>query len=72
MPFAPSLSLLGLGSGWGWCYQRPRYWNASPKRKNSPVFGDSASDLKGAAAGSRSRHNGLYAERRGQGGGGAE
>lgn len=72
-PLAPSLSSLGLGSGWGWCGQRREVLERPrPESKNSPVFRDSASDLKGAAAGSRSWHNGLYAERRGQGGGGAE
>lgn len=46
---------------------RPR-----PERQAAPVCRGSAPDLKGAAAGSRSWHHGLHAERRGQGGGGAE
>lgn len=70
---APSVSSLGLGSGWGRCGQRREVLERPrPESENSPVFRDSASHLKGAAAGSRSWHNGLYAERRGQGGGGAE
>lgn len=42
--------------------------------ERSPASGDSAPDVEGAAAaaGSHSWHNGLYVERRGQGGGGAE
>lgn len=72
-PLQTALSTLHFGTGWGWRgRRREEFERPHPEGKISPVFRGSAPDLKGAAGSSCFWHNGLYAERRGQGGGGAE
>lgn len=72
-PLQTALSTLHFGTGWGWRgRRREEFERPHPEGKISPVFRGSAPDLKGVAGSSCFWHNGLYAERRGQGGGGAE